>query len=73
MSHIPTVLKSDRSVFDKMLPVDDNGSLVLLIVCAGTAQRINLSAKAHYDRKVRFVSIRGVHYPKHCVKKSSKH
>ena len=25
MSHVPTVLKSDRSVFDKMLPVDDNG------------------------------------------------
>ena len=24
MSHVPTVLKSDRSVFDKMLPVDDN-------------------------------------------------
>ena len=23
MSHVPTVLKSDRSVFDKMLPVDD--------------------------------------------------
>ena len=27
MSHVPTVLKSDRSVFDKMLPVDDNGSI----------------------------------------------
>ena len=26
MSHVPTVLKSDRSVFDKMLPVDDNDS-----------------------------------------------
>ena len=26
MSHVPTVLKSDRSVFDKMLPVDDNES-----------------------------------------------
>ena len=25
MSHVPTVLKSDRSVFDKVLPVDDNG------------------------------------------------
>ena len=25
MSHVPTVLKSDRSVFDKMLPDDDNG------------------------------------------------
>ena len=25
MSHVPTVLKSDRSVFDQMLPVDDNG------------------------------------------------
>ena len=25
MSHVPTVLKSDRSVFDKMLPVDVNG------------------------------------------------
>ena len=25
MSHVPTVLKSDRSVFDKMLLVDDNG------------------------------------------------
>ena len=24
MSHVPTVLKSDRSIFDKMLPVDDN-------------------------------------------------
>ena len=24
MSHVPTVLKSDRSVFDKMLSVDDN-------------------------------------------------
>ena len=24
MSHVPTVLKSDRSVFDKMLPVNDN-------------------------------------------------
>ena len=24
MSHVPTVLKSDRSVFDKMLPIDDN-------------------------------------------------
>ena len=24
MSHVPTVLKSDRSVFDKMLLVDDN-------------------------------------------------
>ena len=24
MSQVPTVLKSDRSVFDKMLPVDDN-------------------------------------------------
>ena len=29
MSHVPTVLKSDRSVFDKMLPVDDNGFIVL--------------------------------------------
>ena len=27
MSHVPTVLKSDRSVFDKMLPVDDNGAV----------------------------------------------
>ena len=27
MSHVPTVLKSDRSVFDKMLPVDDNESI----------------------------------------------
>ena len=25
MSHVPTVLKSDRSVFNKMLPFDDNG------------------------------------------------
>ena len=25
MSHVPTVLKSDRSVFDKMPPVGDNG------------------------------------------------
>ena len=24
MSHVPTLLKSDRSVFDKILPVDDN-------------------------------------------------
>ena len=29
MSHVPTVLKSDRSVFDKMLPVDDNDRLTL--------------------------------------------
>ena len=29
MSHVPTVLKSDRSVFDKMLPVDDNGATCL--------------------------------------------
>ena len=27
MSHVPIVLKSDRSVFDKMLPVDDNGGV----------------------------------------------
>ena len=27
MSHVPKVLKSDRSVFDEMLPVDDNGSI----------------------------------------------
>ena len=27
MSHVPTVLKSDRSVFDKMLPVDDDGCI----------------------------------------------
>ena len=26
MSHVPTVLKSDRSVFDKMLLVDDNAN-----------------------------------------------
>ena len=26
MSHVPTVLKSDRSVFDKMLPADENES-----------------------------------------------
>ena len=26
MSHVPTVLKLGRSVFDKMLPVDDNDS-----------------------------------------------
>ena len=26
MTHVPTVLKSDRSVFDKMLPVDDNAT-----------------------------------------------
>ena len=32
-------------------------------------QRIDLSAKAHHDWKVRFVSIRSVHYPKHYVKK----
>ena len=25
MSHVPTMLKSDRSVFEKLLPVDDNG------------------------------------------------
>ena len=28
-------------------------------------QRIDLSAKAHHDRKVRFVLLRGMHYPKH--------
>ena len=27
MSHVPTVLKSDRSVFDEMLPVDDNAKI----------------------------------------------
>ena len=27
MSYLPTVLKSDWSVFDKMLPVDDNVNL----------------------------------------------
>ena len=39
MSHVPTVLKSDRSVFDKMLPVDDNGSYsaVNIRVIIGTA------------------------------------
>ena len=26
MSHVPTMLKSDRLVFEKMLPVDDNAS-----------------------------------------------
>ena len=29
MSHVPKVLKSDRSVFDKMLPVDDNDMVIL--------------------------------------------
>ena len=29
MSHVPTVLKSDRSVFDKMLPGDDNAAVVI--------------------------------------------
>ena len=35
MSHVPTVLKSDRSVFDKMLAVDDNEFpyLDMIIVC----------------------------------------
>ena len=33
MSHVPTVLKSDRSVFDKMLPVDDNAFMFLSCVC----------------------------------------
>ena len=33
MSHVPTVLKSDRTVFDKMLPVDDNASARVLPVC----------------------------------------
>ena len=27
MSHVPTVLKSDRSVFDEMLLVDDNANM----------------------------------------------
>ena len=33
MSHVPTVLKSDRSVFDKMLPVDDNGDFQQCGMC----------------------------------------
>ena len=32
MSHVPTVLKSDRSVFDKMLPVDDNDVLLFHLI-----------------------------------------
>ena len=32
MSHVPTVLKSDRSVFDKMLPVDDNDLTLILLI-----------------------------------------
>ena len=38
MSHVPTVLKSDRSVFDKMLPVDDN---VIIIVYVKWESRAN--------------------------------
>ena len=34
MSHVPTVLKSDRSVFDKMLPVDDNGMVLSKLLSA---------------------------------------
>ena len=33
MSHVPTVLKSDKSVFDKMLPVDDSAE-TLTIPCS---------------------------------------
>ena len=39
MSHVPTVLKSDRSVFDKMLPVNDNGEADLRVQCLRVGQR----------------------------------
>ena len=44
MSHVPTVLKSDRSVFDKMLPVDDND-------CVTFKQEtlINVTVKCKYS------------------------
>ena len=41
MSHVPTVLKSDRSVFDKMLPVDDN-DLSRLILHSLVSERFGL-------------------------------
>ena len=37
MSHVPTVLKSDRSVFDKMLPVDDNGFGCFIVSASASA------------------------------------
>ena len=45
MSHVPTVLKSDRSVFDKMLPVDDNKMDEILLNCETTSVFIGKLAK----------------------------
>ena len=46
MSHVPTVLKSDRSVFDKMLPVDDNvAPMVLRVGIPKSVCRCILGAK----------------------------
>ena len=42
MSPVPTVLKSDRSAFDKMLPVDDN-ALGPLQTCATDVYNIRRS------------------------------
>ena len=43
MSHVPTVLKSDRSVFDKMLPVDDNDQLRLTEKTCNDGQGVSAS------------------------------
>ena len=48
MSHVPTVLKSDRSVSDKMLPVDDNA---LMIDSYILAYLIRISEILPWDRK----------------------
>ena len=40
MSHVPTVLKSDRSVFDKMLPVDDTGDFIGFLKFTGSQLNI---------------------------------
>ena len=53
MSHVPTVLKSDRSVFDKMLPVDDNAKICEEV---GGNSPLQLSSRTHIvkieDKKV---------------------
>ena len=58
MSHVPTVLKSDRSVFDKMLRVDDNGRSINPILYGPRREKTCLQARG-------FTNTKGANKPAH--------
>ena len=65
MSHVPTVLKSDRSVFDKMLPVDDNGNKRKYHQFDVYIYQCDENTRQKHERGIRVMSLKQVTYMCH--------